>query len=655
MYLALAAGGPAAASGVTATDPPDPAVAPLAGMAPGLPAPADHRPARGARAPDLEPPPDNRSDLPAWLAYRAHNHLDALPREARLFYRRGLMMRQSGSREEAVRLVRGASELDPWFVAPHLTLASWFLLREPSQALLHYAAVIEQARQNFLLQLALTGNALYLGLEALFLGLLGAAMIVVLLHQRELRHPWTERLSRFLSPASAGIWSWAFLALPYVAGFGAALPTAVFLALLWPVLRVRERVLFVALTGVLVAMPWSAGALDRFSVALREDGGPFHGVPLVGPEPWSPERAARFARLADARPDDPFVQFAAGWTARQGGALSAAESRFRRTLELWPGDDRVMNDLGNALAMQGRSGEALALYVRASQVNPANPAALFNASQIYTQRYDYRAATDALSRASALNFDLVKSYQSQTSDEGRLPLVDQWLAPRTFWAALSRLRERDPARALLPPTWRARIECSGRTFSALALLLAALALALGVWQHRVLPLRGCSSCGRVICRRCAVRQHVTALCPACAAVQARAESPEFARVLLLQHRRHVRGADHLVRTALATLIPGYGLLAFRRVVLPVLLLAAAAALAIAALGLGEPFRYEARLALPGQEVPAALVIGLWVVIYAISITGYFAEVARAEADEAAAEGPVRGRVRIPGRQTAAAA
>ena len=69
-----------------------------------------------------------------------------------------------------------------------------------------------------------------------------------------------------------------------------------------------------------------------------------------------------------------------------------------------------------------------------------NAEAAFNASQIYTQRFDYRAANEAVSRASALNFDLVKTYQSLTSDDGVLPLVDQWIAPRSFWAALAGVR-----------------------------------------------------------------------------------------------------------------------------------------------------------------------------------------------------------------------
>ena len=170
-----------------------------------------------------------------------------------------------------------------------------------------------------------------------------------------------------------------------------------------------------------------------------------------------------------------------------------------------------------------------------------------------------------------------------------------------------------------------------------------------------MPLRTCSNCGAVVCRRCACRRRETALCPACAAVEARAETPDFGRVLLLQHRRQVRRSQRLLCTALATVIPGYGLLAFRRVVPAVLLLSASAALVAVATGVAAPFSYETRLAVTAQEVPLAVLLGSWVVIYAFSIFGYFANVARADVAEAAQAAPVRSRIRLPGRDRSALA
>ena len=194
-----------------------------------------------------------------------------------------------------------AAELDPAFIAPHLTLASWLLLREPSQALLQYASVIDLGRQNFLLQDALLGNALYLAFQSLFLALLAAGLMLLGLRNRELRHAGAERLARFVSPATARWWVWAILVLPFATGFGLALPTVFFLGLLWPSLKAGERAVFVGLLAVLVAAPWAVGSLDRLGIPLREGQPPFHAVPLVATESPSTHRQQELAALGRRR------------------------------------------------------------------------------------------------------------------------------------------------------------------------------------------------------------------------------------------------------------------------------------------------------------------------------------------------------------------
>ncbi len=620
------------------------------------PAPRPARPVPPAPAPPTPVvAPTTLNDLGAWSDYKLRSHIATLPHEARLFYRRGLALHQSGSNEEAVRLVRGASELDPSFVAPHLTLASWFLLHEPSQALLQVAAVLELSRQNFLLQLATAANALYLGLQALFLGLLFASLMVVALHHRELIHGWRERLALHASPLTARWWAWAILLLPFATGMGVALPTVGYLGMLWPSLRARERALWVLLVLMLGSLPWTLDALGRLAAPLREDQGPLFGIPMVENEAYSRVRQDRLAALAAQYPQDPFVHFGLGWIARRGGDLATAETEYRRAHALWPDNDRVCVDLGNALAMQGRVDEALVFYLRATRLDPTNAAAFYDAAQIYTQRFQYHEASDAMARASALNFDLVKSYQSQATDDGLLPLIDQWLAPATFWQAITAPNAEPPVLAV-PPAWRGHVEVSGWRFSILAVLFAFAGLALGLWHHRTLPLRVCSNCGREVCRRCAERRRELALCPACADVEARAESPEFARVLLLQHRSAQLARHRMLRTALATLIPGFGLLACRRVGTPLVLMASTALLASARLGLAAPFSFEPRLALPEAELPLLANVALWVLVYAVSILSYLAQLARVQAQEAALSAPVRSRsVQSTRRVTAAAA
>ena len=135
-------------------------------------------------------------------------------------------------------------------------------------------------------------------------------------------------------------------------------------------------------------------------------------------------------------------------------AEDAVQDAVLRALETWPHDDHALNNLGNLLATQGRFDDALALYQRAAEASPTNAAPHYNASQVHTRRFDYHAASEALARANALDFDLVKSYQDLTVQDGTLSLVDQWLSPRRFWEAMLRGPLPSFSTAALPPTWR---------------------------------------------------------------------------------------------------------------------------------------------------------------------------------------------------------
>ena len=564
------------------------------------------------------PLPDLR-DLDQWLAQKAQSQQVAMPSEARLAYRRGLMAWKSHQEAQAVSLMRGAASLDPSFVAPHLTLGWWFLTREPSQTLLSWASLLHRLKEDFTLQLELSANAIFFALHALFFGLLIAAMILVGLHQHELRHLWSERLGLALAPRSAAIWSWVFLAMPFVLGLGAALPALVMLAMIWPMLKVRERMVFVALALMVGAAPLAPTLLGRLALPLRESGAPFYGVAALGQRDYSSEEHERVARLATEHEDSPYLQFAHGWLARRAGDLDGAEKAYRRALEIWPANDEALNNLGNLLAMQGRFDDALASFQKATEADPRNAAAFFNASQVHTRLFDYRAASDAVARASALDFEMVKTYQARSGESGDLPLVDQWIDPPAFWKTLLDT----PSSAVvpaLPVAWRGLIETSGWPFAMAALFLTLLSLGLGLWWQSKMPLRSCSNCARPVCRRCAQRLREVALCRDCSAIAARAESGEFGRVLLLGRRRKIERRRSIVRTLGAGLIPGLGLLARRRVFSALVLLAASADLVSRWLDLQAPYALGIQLA-RGVGPSWGLAAGA-VVVYTLSVIGY---------------------------------
>ena len=574
-----------------------------------------------SRATHERPLPDMR-ELDQWLEQKAQSQQTAMPSEARLAYRRGLMAWNAHQEAQAVSLMRGAASLDPSFVAPHLTLGWWFLVREPSQALLSWASFLHRLKEDFPLQLELSANAIFFGLHALFFALLAGAMILVGLHQHELRHVWRERLGIPLAPRSAMIWSWVFLVMPWVLGLGAALPALVMLAMIWPVLKIRERIVFVALALMVGAAPLAPSLLGRMALPLRAEGAPFYGVASLGQRDYVAEDHERVAHLAAEHPDNPYLQFALGWLARRAGDLDGAEAAYRRALQLWPSNGEALNNLGNLLAMQGRFDDALATFRKATEAEPRNAAAFFNASQVHTRLFDYSAASDAVARASALDFEMVKTYQARSGESGDLPLVDQWIDPQAFWQTLLHTPSTEVIPAL-PVAWRGMIETSGWPFAIATLTLTLLALGLGLWWQAKMPLRACSNCTRPVCRRCAQRLREVALCPDCSAIAARAESGEFGRVLLVRRRRQVERRRAIVRTIGAGLVPGLGLLARRRVFGALILLAASVHVVSRWLDLQAPFALGVQL---GHGV-GGLSWGLSataLVVYVLSVIGYVA-------------------------------
>jgi tetratricopeptide (TPR) repeat protein len=597
------------------------------------PAHASHA---GARPTDLR-------DVNAWVSWKNAQQLDVLPAEARLFYRRGLIARLSGQDQEAYTDLRGALELDPSFLEPHVKLASWSLFSDPAQMLQHCAAVLDLWRHDFNVQLDLVANALVLGLEALFAGLLFAGLFIVVHHRHELAHGLHEELGRIISPLTARWWVPVILVLPFLAGAGLALPVLGLLAFLWPMLRSRERVLTALLAVAAIGAPLALSTLGRFTLALHTETRPFYELPLLENATWDASRMARLQHNAEQDPHDGFAQFALAWYARRGGQLEVADRAYRAALAAWPGNDAVLTDLGNVTAMRGHADEALELYARAAKNNARNAAAHFNASQLHTRRFEYTASNSELRQASALDFDQVRLYQSRAGSAGMLPLMDVWPAPQTFWSTLSSAA---PPRGVqpLPLMLRGHMETAGWPFSFAALVALALGRAWGRWQHRRLPLRACSNCGVVVCRRCAKRRREAAQCAECDRISAGAETPEFSRVLLLQHRARRRDGARIGRTALAALVPGYGLLAHHRVFGPTLLIACAWLLARLAFGFEPPFSMTPRLSQPGGDVPVALLMVGLLAVYTWSLVGYFVVVARERGRESQLAAATRGRL-----------
>jgi hypothetical protein len=102
-------------------------------------------------------------------------------------------------------------------------------------------------------------------------------------------------------------------------------------------------------------------------------------------------------------------------------------------------------------------------------------------------------------------------------------------------------------------------------------------------------------------------------------------------VLLARRRRAVQRVDRAARTALATLIPGYGALALGRVVAALTLLFSAAGLVAGALGIHGPFAGSAGLFTSGPGQPLAVRLAPWIAVFGLSVFGFVFRQARLDA------------------------
>ncbi len=590
-----------------------------------------------APAPPGELPPSDPADLQGWLDYKTAHDLPALPHAALLLFRLGKEAREQGDHETAVRLWRGAEELDPGYLAPRFALASHFLARDPSQGLIEIARIVGMARSSFRMQHFLTSYALFYALSALYLATVGVALLLCWRHRNRVRHVLQELLLRFLPEPRARFWSWALLLLPFALGLGLAIPAAFLLALMWHYLRKSERVAFALLIGLLCASPFVMRMFDDLSRPARTEQAPFYSTIDLDHEAYSPGRMEEIAGLAAAHPENPFLAFAEGWMAQRGHRFDEAVAAYQRAQSAWPREARIPNNLGNIEFLRGNMAAAEASYKRAIELSPRWAAPHYNLGQLHTSRFRYAEASEEIAQATALDFDLVRNLQAKSALQSTSALAEEWLEPPVQWQALFAAEPLGSARGSAPPLWRPWFESRGMPVAVWAVLLTILGLALGFTLHHHLPARVCGNCGAAVCRRCATRRRDQVLCIECASLVANATTPEFGRLLLFKRRRETRRAQGRIRTAIAAVVPGYGAVACDRVLTGWTLGVLAALCGLLLVTGSAPFPYDARVLIGPPRPLAGLAAAAFGLIYFISLLQYLSLHAREKEEDAGLE------------------
>jgi Tfp pilus assembly protein PilF len=131
-----------------------------------------------------------------------------------------------------------------------------------------------------------------------------------------------------------------------------------------------------------------------------------------GPDNALPAARAELDELLQAEPDLWEAHFALGLIARRRGDAAVAERAFSRVLELWPEQPDALHELGVALLMAERTGDALPMLDAAARLRPEDAGYLADAGFAQLRAGNLHAARERLVLASELDGEdpITKAY-----------------------------------------------------------------------------------------------------------------------------------------------------------------------------------------------------------------------------------------------------
>jgi tetratricopeptide (TPR) repeat protein len=124
---------------------------------------------------------------------------------------------------------------------------------------------------------------------------------------------------------------------------------------------------------------------------------------VAGPESGLAAASAELDTVVAAEPALWEAHFAIGLIARRRGEAAAAERAFARVLELWPDQPDALHELGVALLMAERTGDAVPLLDAAARLRPDDAGYLADAGFAQLRAGNLHAARERLALASELD------------------------------------------------------------------------------------------------------------------------------------------------------------------------------------------------------------------------------------------------------------
>lgn len=296
----------------------------------------------------------------------------------------------------------------------------------------------------------------------------GWALTLALRYRNTLRDLWEEPLrERGISPGVLALLGAALLAAPVLLGLDPSVAALLWLILLGPFMTAREAratvlVLVLQLLNPLMAImePWAVQPPAPSLVTLQLQ-------PQI-----DPPTADRLRLLSPA--DRTFL---AGWRKLQAQDWAGAEVVFKGLVGAMPDQAPVLNNLGVAEFMQGRTQEAELHFQKAYQIDPVRAEILMNQSVLDFDKLD--TVNGALKQEAARAADPSRFAELALLNEAKGAATGQRVYPSPLPDTPDRVKalaaaEGDGSDVRKP--WSTRI--------ALGLIVPLLALVLLLWRFR---------------------------------------------------------------------------------------------------------------------------------------------------------------------------
>ena len=289
---------------------------------------------------------------------------------------------------------------------------------------------------------------------------------------------WTlhHRLARVVPGAVAHALTLALLLWPLALPAGPLWALLYWSVLLWGFGSASERVVMVALWGVVAAAPVLVAAQQQRVSAMLTP--PARAIEALAQGKLYGALFTDLAVLPAMLPESAAVRQLLGDLHRLVGQWDEARAHYEQVLEQEAQNVSALLDLGAFHARKGDHGSAVRLFQRAAAADPTSAAAYYNLSLAYSDAYQFREQRAALARARAIDEDQVTRWireprgELAVTDDGGIARRDEIVAGLRDAAGTPSTEPIEAARRWLP-------------FG-----LAALALVLAVVLARLLPQAG---------------------------------------------------------------------------------------------------------------------------------------------------------------------